>query len=359
MSDRIDFGWFKDFPGRVVRVTVLDVDGSAPREAGATLIVSEIEMRGTIGGGRLEFEAINEARRMLAEDSEQRWLRRMLQYPLGPALEQCCGGMVTLFYERFGDDDMAEIAARVLEAAVFDGRRRYRGVLVRSTKSGIAPVIVHGRRSSVDLPAHVLAQARNMERGTARRDFSAIVAADREMFAAEPIETARPVVCVYGAGHVGRAVVDALALTGFAIRWYDVDEARFPAPGKRGIRRVASDDLAAAAEATPPRAYHLIMTFSHALDEALAQVLIARTDTAYVGLIGSETKAARFRQRFQRAGLGAEEIGRLVCPLGIAGLEGKAPHVIAASVVADLLMRRQAQVAVRPAGRQKRSRPGT
>lgn len=359
MSDRIDFGWFKDFPGRVVRVTVLDVEGSAPREPGATLIVSETETRGTIGGGRLEFEAINEARRILAEDDGQRWLRRVLPYPLGPALEQCCGGMVTLFFERFSDEDMAELAPRVIEAAVYDARRRYRGVLVRSTRSGIAPVIVRGRKDSVDLPAHVLAQARNMERGTARRDFKAIVAADGETFAAEPVETARPVVCVYGAGHVGRAVVDALSLTDFDIRWYDVDEARFPKPGRRGIRRYVTDDLVAAAEATPPHAYHLIMTFSHTLDEALAQVLITRTDTAYVGLIGSETKAARFRQRFQRAGLVAEEIGRLVCPIGIAGLEGKAPHVIAASVAADLLMRRQAQAVVRPVGRQRRSRPGT
>lgn len=352
MTDRITIAALTQWVGSVVRVSVLTADGSAPREAGATLVVSEVEVVGTIGGGALEFEAIAEARRFARVEPGTGWHRCVITYPLGPALGQCCGGMVSLMYERFSSDELSTLKTRLMD--VTDA-----GVLVRSTMPGSAPVIIRGRRGNANLPAHVVAAAREMERGTLPRTFRVVEAAGDERFVIEPVHDMKPAVCIYGAGHVGRAVVEALSLLDFEVHWFDLDFARFPVERKHDVRYIASGNLVACVPETPRDAYHLVMTFSHTLDEALVRALIQRGDTEYVGMIGSKTKAARFRQKFVRDGLASEQIARLVSPIGIAGLTGKAPAVIAASVAADLLQRRQAAEGRFMPLHQRRSRPGT
>ena len=143
---------------------------------------------------------------------------------------------------------------------------------------------------------------------------------------------------LYGAGHVGRAIVRLLATLDCRVQWIDERESEFPAtPLPPHIERVCVEPVEAEVAAAPPGAGYLVLTHSHDLDLALTQAILARGDFAYFGLIGSRTKRARFEHRLRERGFDAGLIERMVCPIGVPGIEGKEPEVIAIAVVAQLL----------------------
>jgi xanthine dehydrogenase accessory factor len=251
-----------------VCVTLSRVRGSAPREQGACMLVGATQTRGSIGGGHLEYKAIDTARQLRA-----RWAAgtpaepHLESHALGPALGQCCGGHVELRYE---------VAA-----------------------SGALPV-----------PA--------------------------PLFHLQ----------LFGAGHVGRALVRALRPLPCRIDWIDEREQEFPldafAPEVGGewpstLRALAVDAPEAEIATAPPEAFYLVMTHSHDLDFRLGETILRRADIGWFGLIGSATKRARFVRRWRERGVSDSALQRLVCPVGIPGIPGKAPEVIAASVAAQLL----------------------
>jgi xanthine dehydrogenase accessory factor len=289
--------------GAVVRVVVAATAGSAPREAGAAMIVWPEGQAGTIGGGALEWEAAAEARAMLAGDAGPVRLRRM---PLGPGLGQCCGGAVTLVWERWD--------AVMLESLPLEGPHVRRV----DPAAGAAPLSI--RRAG--------AEGRDA-RAPARRMF------DRGWLV-EHVAPARRPVWVWGAGHVGRAIVSVMApLPGVAITWLDTAPDRFPAPphGVTVLADAALPDLVARA---PNAAHHLVLTYSHALDLELCHRLL-RHGFASCGLIGSQTKRARFDRRLQALDHAPEAIARIVCPIGDPSL-GKHPQAIAIGVAAGFLV---------------------
>lgn len=147
-------------------------------------------------------------------------------------------------------------------------------------------------------------------------------------------------VLLFGAGHVGRALALALASLPFRLRWIDEREEAFPAamPGDVEMVRTGAPETAVAG--APAGAVLLVLTHSHARDLAIVAAALERGDLPFVGLIGSATKRARFEKRLAAVGLGLEARARLVCPIGLPGIEGKEPGVIAASVAAQLLMLR-------------------
>ena len=149
-------------------------------------------------------------------------------------------------------------------------------------------------------------------------------------------------VLLFGAGHVGRAVALALAPLPFRIRWIDPRPEAFPALVVRSATAVVAKDPVEEVGAAAQDSFLLVMTHSHALDFAIIDAALRRDDFDYVGLIGSATKRARFLSRLRDAGLDDAARARLVCPIGLPRLDSKEPAVIAASVAADLLMRRQA-----------------
>ena len=144
---------------------------------------------------------------------------------------------------------------------------------------------------------------------------------------------------LHGAGHVGRAIVRALADLDVRVQWVDEREDEFP-PGIDGpqVQRIVSDSPEAEVATAPPGAFFLVMTHRHDLDERITQAILQRGDFHYLGLIGSATKRARFLHRYESRGVPAETLSRLTCPIGLPGLTGKEPAVIAASVVAQLLL---------------------
>ncbi|WP_322469322.1 xanthine dehydrogenase accessory protein XdhC [Hydrogenophaga sp. SNF1] len=158
----------------------------------------------------------------------------------------------------------------------------------------------------------------------------------------ERLGTALRPVALFGGGHVGRALVRALAPLPFAITWIDSRDEVFPDPLPEGVAAEHSDPVQAAVPALASGSLVLVMSFSHAEDldivAACLRRLRERDDLGFIGLIGSRTKWATFRHRLTERGFSEEELVRVTCPIGLPGITGKAPAVIAAAVVAQLLL---------------------
>lgn len=300
--------------GPVVRVLVLEVQGSSPREAGAAMLVTAAGQAGTIGGGALEWEAAREARALLSAGP---WARRDRRLALGPALGQCCGGAVRLLLERF-------------DAETLPGEG---GAFLRPLASGLPP-------GGEDLAARQL-----LRRARDGRLAGPLVA---EGLVAEPLAPPPATLMLYGAGHVGRALVRMLAGLPVRILWVDDAPARFPDPVPAHAERFLAANPADAAGFAPPGAQHLVMTYSHALDLEICHRVLSGP-FGHLGLIGSASKAARFRARLAELGHPAERIARLSCPIGDRSL-GKAPEAIALGVAAEVLRRAAAAPAAREEG---------
>jgi xanthine dehydrogenase accessory factor len=142
---------------------------------------------------------------------------------------------------------------------------------------------------------------------------------------------------------VGRAIVQALRPLPVDVTWIDEREEEFPAeperdePGCARVRRVAVDAVEAEVRHGAAGQFYLVLTHSHDLDLRITEAILRRGDFGYLGLIGSRSKRARFEHRFEQRGLAPELIARMTCPIGVPGIAGKEPEVIAAAVVAQLL----------------------
>ena len=268
-------------PAIVVQVD--EIKGSTPRETGTRMLVAADAVLGTIGGGHLEWQAIDLARHLLAEATPATATtspRLQKTYPLGPTLGQCCGGVVVLGFEPLSPASLAHWP---------------------------------------DSPARF-----HLE--------------------------------LHGAGHVGQAIVRLLCDLDCTVRWIDErgDDAQAPgdAPGLpdpawlatlpphiQWTPTEAADHEVAHA---PAHACHLVLTHRHDLDLRIISAVLQRSqqqhDVRFAGLIGSQTKRAKFLHRLEAMGLSSHTLAGLTCPIGLPELTGKEPAVIAVSVVAQLLL---------------------
>jgi xanthine dehydrogenase accessory factor len=289
----------------IVRVVVAATRGSAPREAGACMLVSAGRTWGTIGGGHLELVATRTARDMLAG---ARASPRQDRFSLGASLGQCCGGIVDLWLQRYDAGDLAAL-----------------GEALRLRAAG-----------ATDATLAALAS----------RD----PAAPRyERFSPESTP-----LWLFGAGHVGQALVNVLAPLPFAITWIDSREGQFPAALPVGVRALHSPHPAEEVGDMPSGAFALVMTHSHDEDLAIAGELIAHGRFAWAGVIGSLPKTKRFRQRLSQR-FAAAEVARLTMPIGVGGIRSKEPAAIAVAVAAQLLQEREALALRVPGSAQGRS----
>ncbi len=285
--------------GLVARVVVAGTKGSTPREVGASVCVWAGGQSGTIGGGRLEYQAVERALAMLAGARAPQVVRAAL----GPAMNQCCGGAVTLVTEVFDSEALRDIAGDVALAR---------------------PV----ERDAGKMPA---AMARVIDRSRALGTPVSVSLRDRWLV--EPLWRSERQVVIYGAGHVGRALTQVLApMPGFAVVLADL-RAEMLDSHPRGVE--ISDDPQTALAAAPDDGIHFIMTHAHDLDLALCHAVLGRRFGS-VGLIGSATKWARFRKRLLALGHGPAQVDRIRCPIGDPAL-GKHPQAIAVGVAADLI----------------------
>ncbi|PKU24488.1 xanthine dehydrogenase accessory protein XdhC [Telmatospirillum siberiense] len=232
-----------------VLVTQVEILGSAPREAGAKMVVTSDQLYGSIGGGSLEFQAAAIARGMLGEGQRAPRIEKSI---LGPDMRQCCGGAVTLLFE--------------------------------------------------------------------------------------PFHPAAFTLALFGAGHVARALVHVLEGVPLRLLWIDERQGLFPANPPGFVRVLSPPDPLTAVAQVPAGAHVLVMTHSHERDFQLVRALAGRQDLAGLGLIGSQTKWARFRRRLAEDGLTSERIAEIRCPIGLPGLKGKRPAEIAIAIAAQLLI---------------------
>jgi len=234
-----------------IEIRVVETRGSTPRESGTRMWVGASEIRGTIGGGNLEYTALKIAREMLLSGETERQRR----FVLGDALGQCCGGNTTLAFAR----------------------------------------------------------------------VDSIPARDETQFN----------VVLFGAGHVGKEVVRILERLPCRLTWVDSRPDQFPP--ETTARVVIEDEPIFAVDDAPPGAFYLVMTHSHALDFEIVERALRRGDARFVGMIGSDTKAAKLRLRLNARGIDAS---RLVSPIGLFKA-GKHPAEVAVSTVAQLLVERE------------------
>lgn len=327
----MQLGAFLSEGTRAVRIVVAEAEGSTPREAGAAMIVTMDATLGTIGGGALEHEAVAAARRLLSAPAVP-WRRELRHVPLGPALGQCCGGRATLLLEAYSPIELEDIRAAAATASP--------PMLARPTSSGAPLLAIADRKQVADLPLPVLRAVRDMLSGTRSTEAALIrLRAGTPAWLIEPASRPRTKLFLYGAGHVGRAIVRALEPLPFDITWIDIDRGRFPKITPAAVEVAVDSSPARLAAAAPAGAFHLVMTFSHPLDLDICHAILTRGAFAYLGLIGSDTKAMRFRKRLREAGVPPATLDRLVCPIGLSGVPGKDPAMIAAGVAADLLVR--------------------
>ncbi|MCG7624659.1 xanthine dehydrogenase accessory protein XdhC [Epibacterium sp. Ofav1-8] len=282
--------------GRVIRVVVAEVRGSAPREVGAAMLVWSGGQSSTIGGGALEFEAAEAARRLDVP-------RRLSTHSLGPDLGQCCGGSVTLLNEVYTQEDLERLQG---------------DVIARPVRPEPQPLAV----------TRIL----NNARAQGQRPKPQLIAG----WMVEPVARATQPLWIWGAGHVGRALVGMLApLPDFDITWVDVLRSKYPEEIPAGVTALPAREPDRLVPHAPSDAHHLILTYSHQLDLALCHRLLGH-GFGFAGVIGSKTKWARFRNRLAALGHGPEQIARLTCPIGLPEL-GKHPQAIAIGVAAELM----------------------
>lgn len=244
-----------------VLVEVTDVKGSAPRDAGAWMLVARDMIFRTIGGGQLEYMAIDHARKILAGGRDT-----PMDVPLGPEIGQCCGGRVGLSFKRVNRGLTDELVGKV----------------------------------------------------------------DAEI-------ATRPHVYVFGAGHVGDALANALSFTPVRVTLVDTREAELMACDVPGVETCLSAMPEQVVRSAPPGSAFIVLTHDHALDFLIVTEALQRRDAVYVGMIGSKTKKATFKNWLKRE-MGSDNLfENLVCPVGGAVVKDKRPEVIAALVAAEVL----------------------
>ena len=313
-----------------VRVTIIRADGSTPRGVGCAMIVGRTAFSGTIGGGALELSALRTARSLLAlfaADTEPQWWREVHDFPLGPALGQCCGGFVQLLFERVGEAELCDVPITSSKDML----------LVRHIKPGQPWRFATHRKDDEDAwPLEIRGYVRQCLSGTCGRDAALI----SDWFI-EPINVRNQDLFLYGAGHVGRAVTKAFVDLPFEIYWVDTHPERYPPDFPKNVTKLVATDPADAARHAPPGAWHVIMTHSHAIDFDVCHTVMKHCDFGYIGVIASRTKRVRFVKRLREAGIPEAHIEQLQAPIGLARLDGKEPAVIAVSLAADFLLRLQ------------------
>ena len=326
-----------------VIVSVASTKGSAPREAGTRMIVARDSVHGTIGGGHLELQAISIARDLLVgagNDGE-----RLRRFPLGASLGQCCGGLVNLLFEP------AIGALPWLDVLVALRRDGASSVLVSATRGaadgGRLIVTVDDTQGTLDAhdAAAIRAARELLASGAGARLWRGGDNTDAPLYFLDPIRASDFDIVLFGAGHVGRALVGVLADIDCRVTWVDARDDAFPADVPATIDVVCTDAPEQEVDAARPGSYFLVMTHSHPLDEALAERILRRNDVAYFGLIGSLAKRRQFERRMERRGMPPARFAAMTCPIGVAGIPGKEPATIAIAVAAELLQVRARAIA--------------
>lgn len=309
-----------------VLITIVDAKGSVPRGAGTKMIVTEQSLHhGTIGGGNLEYQCIEMAKQRLKDianegrnptnsstNKNDAWARKVQRFPLGASLGQCCGGMVVVLFE-------------TIEA------------VESKQPEWLAQLLAHkAERETVKLvtPLNDLSKPKLV---TSHQALKSQPQAQNEECLVEIVKPNDFNIVVFGAGHVGRALVNVLSGLECEVTWVDSRADEFPESIPANVTKVIDSNPEDTAETVPANSYFIVLTHSHSLDQLLCEQVLRRGDFRFCGLIGSKSKRSKFEHRFRAKGFSEQQIASLTCPIGISSLNGKQPGHIAVAVAAQLL----------------------
>ena len=319
----------------VISVAVASTKGSVPREAGTRMLVTSHETLGTIGGGHLEWKAIEIASQMLSTSGAS----LLMRFPLGASLGQCCGGLVNLLFEPVMPN------ADWVDVALACNRRGEDCVVVTSTHGNVVggKLLVTDKEFMGSLGNEMLdGNAVSIaKKRLAANHLSTLISVSGEELFFEYVPAANFNVMLFGAGHVGRALVKILADLPCNITWIDSREQPFPAEIPLGVEARQHDIPADEVVKARAGSYFLVMTHNHQLDQEICEAIFKRVDFAYFGLIGSVSKRRQFERRMLARGIPAPRLAEMTCPIGggANSLTSKEPMTIAVSVAMELLQR--------------------
>ncbi len=318
---------------RVVIVSVASVKGSTPREPGAKMLVSATKVCNTIGGGHLEYKAIQLARNMLSQDLPN----NLQRFSLGASLGQCCGGIVTLFFETLcnSTDWLSELQHQQVLA------QNCVQVIPVMNSAGLPRLIVSANTCKINSPdealidiAPLVSFARFMLQNS---EVAAIKRVENNDYVFDPVIHPDFSVYLFGAGHVGEAVIKYLAELPCRVNWVDTRDEQLPDTVPANVDAICTDNPQAIIAEASAGSYFLVMTHDHRLDQDLAESILKKNDFCYFGLIGSKTKRRKFEHRLSHRGITADQLSRMTCPIGISGINSKQPATIALAVTAELV----------------------
>lgn len=307
----------------IVLVTIISVRGSAPREVGAKMIVSANDCMGSIGGGQLEYQCQQLATKMLGRGD----VASRQKFSLGKEMEQCCGGVAEVLFESLPPGCPAWL--KVLLAIRSQAKTAVVATEFSGSVSKKTVIDPHDTQSETGLPAHLVQMARDLIATGVPSQLS------DDMFL-DVVSTTGFNIAVFGAGHVGTALIATLSGLDARIRWVDSRPGIFQAVPP-GVRVCGTTSPVDEVTGMPPSGFYLVMTHSHATDFEICQAILTREDAAYCGLIGSRSKRRQFETRFRKNGLDQALIDQLVCPIGIDGIGGRNPKEIAIATAAEIL----------------------
>lgn len=309
-----------------VMVTIVKVTGVAAREPGVRMLVTPYQTFDSIGGGHLELQATQFARAFLgmAATGPARHVEAFMTQPEGGP---CVPARVELAFERIDPDGLKALRlVRKRDRCRLDS---WRLVSLDST----APCSVYDQDG-----------LRLMGTGPERlplpgngAGFELRTGADGGRWLLDSFLTPKPHLMLFGAGHVGAAIVRALAPLPCRVTWVDEREEMFPPLLPSNIEPEATDTPEALIANAGKDITYLVLTHSHALDQRLSEAILRRGDALWFGLIGSNTKRVQFERRLKERGIPESRLQAMSCPIGVPGIMDKAPAVIAASVTAQLL----------------------
>ncbi len=339
MNEWIGDLWEQIMAGNAcVLVTVAGIRGSAPREVGAKMLVTERETIGTIGGGQLEYKCTHIAFNALKNEEDGSRLRK---FTLGANCGQCCGGVVEVLFESFCVDQplwLDEVRRAyqrrepVIIATLPDYPHENGKYLITANGDCSFPT---GSKPGVNLrreAGRILKHSASAQRVRIKMKDNK----DKDVLF-EPVVPSDLNIAVFGAGHVGAATVNTLASLDCNIRWIDSRRNIFPQHLPDNVQKIESERPELEVAAMPADTCYLVMTHSHPLDQAIIQQILTRDDFRYCGLIGSVSKRRRFEKRLLKLGMTQSHFDWLTCPIGIDGIDGKKPAEIAIAVAAELL----------------------
>lgn len=326
-----------------ILVSIVDTQGSCPRNLATRMLVTDDQSSGTIGGGHLEYQAIAIAMSMLKDN--QRGMR-VERFVLGARLGQCCGGVAHVAFELIPASQPGWIVRlcqlqtcserAVLVSGVPHKETVSRKLDDRSGSIGKLVVESQGRCTGSLLNVDVQAMATEYARSLMLSE-SRSVAHWHKGLLFEPMPGQQFHVAVFGAGHVGKALVKLLGTLSCQVSWIDSRASEFPVDMASNVRAVCSEFPEDEVDGLPDDCLVFIMTHSHAMDQAICEQALRREGLAFCGLIGSQSKRRQFKKRLVSRGLTEQQWKKLTCPIGLSGISGKQPEDIAVAVCAQIL----------------------